>query len=82
MTIKTERISPTRLKVFDDQFGDDTHLSVSQTLSGEWAVRMEYSVGSSEVAEFDNAQDAVDAAVSRLRNAIDELDAAEASIGN
>ena len=82
MAIKTERLSPTSLKVFDDRFGDEMHYTASQSWNGRWAVRVHYSsFASDEVADFDNAQDAVDAAASRLRDAISELDDAEATVG-
>ena len=82
MAIRTERLSPTELKVYDDEFGDDEHLTVSQTSRGGWLVRRQYKrtstqVGmSTQVGSYSSAEAALDASERVLGEAVDELDAA------
>ena len=80
MAIRTERTGPTSVKIYDDAFGDKQHLRVSKLDDGSWIVRRYEGMYSSDISQHATSQEAVDAAVKFLKDALDELDAAIDSI--
>ena len=86
MTIKKSRISPTTVKIWDDEFDPSSlYLLIDRDLFGDgWSVMVVSDrTGSSQLGfPYRSAKEAVEKAVNYLKNEGAELDEASSSIEN